>query len=156
MFKDSSLLGTFPIPPLIGYISSTPLDSVSSDQASTSASLGVSPPSLLVTPPLVLGVSDPWVFPDPLSVDFLADSMPLIAVELEYQAIQMASEDANLLRPIEGAFDPYTSPSQAITPSLSGDFLDSVLPSDEAILETMVGFNQHWEEMHHHLSFLPH
>lgn len=31
MFKDSSLLGTFPIPPPIGYISSTPLDSVSSD-----------------------------------------------------------------------------------------------------------------------------
>lgn len=104
----------------------------------------------------MVGVSDPWVFPDPLSVVFLAESMPLTALELEYQAIQMAFEYANLLRPTKGVFDPYTSPSQAMTPSLSSDFLDSVLPYDEVVLETMVGFNQHWEEMHHHLYFLPH
>ena len=34
--------------------------------------------------------------------------------------------------------------------------MDIVLPSDEAILETMVGFGQQRKEMHHHLSFLPH
>ena len=76
MFKDSSLLETFPIPPPICYISLTSLDSVSFDQASTSTGLGVASPSLLSAPPPALGVSDPWVLPDPLSIDFLAESMP--------------------------------------------------------------------------------
>lgn len=156
MFKDSSLLETFLILPPICYISSTPLDSVPFDHASTSTGLGVAPHSLLGAPSPVLGVSDPWVFPIPLSIDSMAESMPLTAVELKYQAIQMAFEDANLLHPSEGASNPYTSLSQAIAPSLSGDILDFVLPSDEAILEIMVGFNRHWEEMHHHLPFLPH
>lgn len=99
MFKESSLLGTFPIPPPICYISLTSLDSVSCDQASTSSGPRIASSSLLSIPSPVLGVSEPWVLPDPSSIDFLADSMPLTAVELEYQAIQMASEDANIPRP---------------------------------------------------------
>jgi len=155
MFKDLSLLGTFPVPPPIGYISSTPVDSVSADQASTSTGLRVAPPSLLAAPSPALDVSDPWVFPDPLSVDFMAESMPLTTVELEYQAIKMASEDANLLCPTERAYDPYVSPYWATVPPSWGDFMDSVLPSDEAILETMIGSDRPWEEMHHLSSFLP-
>jgi len=77
-------------------------------------------------------------------------------MELEYHAIQMAFEDANLARPTEGAYDPYISPYCAIVPPSSCDFLDSVLPSDEAIMETMIGSDQPWEEMHHHSCFLPH
>lgn len=156
MFKESSLLGTFSIPPPICYISSTSLDLVSCDQASTSSGPGISSSSLLSVPSLALGVSDPWVLLDPSSIDFLAESIPLTAVELEYQAIQMASEDATLPRPSEGPYDPYTSPYWTATPPSSGDVLNSVLPSDEAILEAMVGSDCPWDEMHHRSSFLPH
>ena len=35
------------------------------------------------------------------------------------------------------------------------DFLDSVFPLDEAIIEAMLGVEPPWEELHHRSYFLP-
>ena len=35
------------------------------------------------------------------------------------------------------------------------NYLDSVLPSEEAILEAMMGIDQPWEDLHHRSYFLP-
>lgn len=53
-------------------------------------------------------------------------------------------------------YDPFTSPTWTASPPPSGDFLDTVMPFDEAILEAMVGFDRPWEDMHHRSSSLPH
>ena len=40
------------------------------------------------------------------------------------------------------------------SPSILHDFLDNFMPSDEAIMQSMVIEDRPWENMHHHWSFL--
>ena len=46
-------------------------------------------------------------------------------------------------------------PAWAVESSHAHDFLDSVFPSDEAIIEAMSGVEPPWEELHHRSYFLP-
>ena len=46
-------------------------------------------------------------------------------------------------------------PAWEVESSHAHDFLDSVFPSDEAIIETMYGVEPPWEELHHRSYFLP-
>ena len=46
-------------------------------------------------------------------------------------------------------------PAWAVHSSHVHDFLDSVFPSNEAIIEAMSGVEPPWEELHHRSYFLP-
>ena len=46
-------------------------------------------------------------------------------------------------------------PAWAFKSSHAHDFLDSVFPSDEAIIEAISGVEPPWEELHHRYYFLP-
>jgi hypothetical protein len=71
LLKDSSLMGTFPIPP-----PDVPLPLVASI-------------NMISTVPHELPVShDPWIVPDPVDHLRFGDEMPLSLVESAYQAIQ--------------------------------------------------------------------
>jgi hypothetical protein len=74
LLKDSSLMGTFPIPP-----PDVPCPSISSI-------------NMISTMPHELPVSsDPWIVPDPRDHLRFGDAMPLSSVESAYQAIQSAT-----------------------------------------------------------------
>jgi hypothetical protein len=51
--------------------------------------------------------------------------------------------------------DPVLEHVWATSSSCSHDFLDKTLPSNEAIIEAMNGFDRPWDEMHHRSYFLP-
>ena len=51
--------------------------------------------------------------------------------------------------------NPYVLPAWAIESSHAHDCLDSVFPSDEAIIEVMSGVEPPWEDLHHRSYFLP-
>jgi hypothetical protein len=53
-------------------------------------------------------------------------------------------------------YDHYTLPTWVVTPLPSShDFLDTELPSDEAIMEVMDSVDKPWEYMHHqHIFFM--
>ena len=110
----ASLMGTFDIPTLINYLGST---------------------SVWKSITMVVDRTDPWVFP------FCHEPrVPLSAVEAAYQALFNAivdsiatpstvseeSNEAYLLALVENSLYTY-------------DFLDMVFPSNEAILEAMIG-----------------
>ena len=46
-------------------------------------------------------------------------------------------------------------PAWAVESSHAHDFIDSVFPSNEAIIEDMSGVEPPWEELHHRSYFLP-
>ena len=100
---------------------------------------------------MVVNRNDPWVLPSPHEPD-----VPLLAVEVAYKAITQATVD-----PIP---DPLTVsddleevyfPAWAENSLHSIDCLDTILPSDEAILEAMSGHDQICEDLHHRSYFLP-
>ena len=45
--------------------------------------------------------------------------------------------------------DPYVLPTWALQFSHMHDCLDSVFPSDEAIIEAMSGVDPPWKDLHH-------
>ena len=51
--------------------------------------------------------------------------------------------------------DPYVLPAWAVQSSHVHDFLDSIFPSDEVIIEVMSGVEPSWKELHHRSYFLP-
>ena len=51
--------------------------------------------------------------------------------------------------------DPYVLSAWAIQSSHAHDFLDMVFPSDEVIIEAMLGVKPPWEELHHRSYILP-
>ena len=51
--------------------------------------------------------------------------------------------------------DPYVLPAWEVQSSHAHDFLDTIFPSDEAIIEAMSGVEPPWEELHHRSYFLP-
>jgi hypothetical protein len=58
------------------------------------------------------------------------------------------------LRPSE-EYDQFTSPIWAFNPPNLNDFLDVVLPFDDAILEAMTSTKWPWHDMHHRSYFIP-
>ena len=46
-------------------------------------------------------------------------------------------------------------PAWEVESSHIHDYVDSIFPSDEAIIEAMSGVEPPWEELHHRSSFLP-
>ena len=124
------LMGTFDIPAPINYIGST--------------SVGKSIAS-------VVDMTDPWVLPTPQEPE-----VPLSAVEVAYQAITQSTVDS-LPDPLTVSDDleEVYLPTWAENSSHSIDYLDTVLPSDEAILEAMSGRDNICEDIHHRSYFLP-
>ena len=120
----ASLMGTFDIPASINYIGST--------------SVGKS----IAT---VVDRIDPWVLPSPHEPEF-----PLSVVEVAYQAITQTIVDPILdpLTVLEDLEKVYF-PAWAENSLHSTDYLDMVLPSDEAILEAMCGHGKICEDLHH-------
>ena len=127
----SSLMGTFDIPTPINYLGSM--------------SVGNS----IVT---LVDRTNPWVLHtchDP--------QVPLSAMEVAYQDIVNTTVDPILipLTVSEESKESYL-PAWAENSLYSDDFLDMVLPSDEAILEAICGRDKIGEYLHHRSYFLPH
>jgi len=94
-------------------------------------------------------VGDPWILPDPIEVGKYGDTMPLSSAEKMYSVIQSKSV-SNICPPMEGELDLYSLPEWVDIPSsLSHDFLNDVLLSDEAIIEAMALRERPWEDNHH-------
>jgi hypothetical protein len=86
ILKDSSLMGTFPIPPLdVPHSSITSINMISTSIHRTPVS------------------HDPWMVPDPDDHVCYDDEMPLSPVEFAYQAIQSATPSTTSL----GDLSPY-------------------------------------------------
>jgi hypothetical protein len=66
-------------------------------------------------------------------------AMPLSATEITYQAIQQATADSDLTSSWMEEDDQFPEPIWAQNSLTSLDFLDTVFPSDEAIIEAMTG-----------------
>ena len=56
---------------------------------------------------------------------------PLSAIEVSYQAVQMASTDLDQNLPLMEEYDPVTCPILTVTSPRSLDFLHRILSSDE-------------------------
>ena len=101
-------------------------------------------------------MEDPWILPTPstLSEPIVTD-MPLPATMVAYQAnLESVAEPSPSSSWMEEE-DPYVLPTWAVQSSHAHDFLDSVFPSDEAIIEAMSRIEPPWEELHHRSYFLP-
>ena len=125
----ASLMGTFDIPAPVLYIGST--------------TVGKSIDS-------VVDRTDPWVLPTPQE-----PKVPLSAVEVAYQAITQTTIDP-ILDPLTVSDDleEVYMPAWAENSLHSIDFLDTILPSDEAILEAVSGRDKMCEDLHHRSYFL--
>ena len=62
---------------------------------------------------------------------------PLSAIEVSYQAIEMALADLDQNIPLMEEYDPVTWPILAVSSPISLDFLDKILSSGETILEVI-------------------
>ncbi len=102
--------------------------------------------------------SDPWTLPSPMTtlVEGQENGMafPMSAAELRYQSIANSVEDHST--PFsEEELDGHVAPAWSLDSASALDCLDSVLPSEEAILEVMMGIDRPWEDLHHRSYFLP-
>ena len=132
LFKDPYLMGVFPPPVPDAFVA--PINMMSS---------------------VGTFVGDPWILPNPTEVEQYGDTMPLSLAEKTYLAIQ-SEFVSNICPPTEGDLDPYSLPEWANIPSsLSHDFLNDVLLSDEAIIEAMVLSERSCDDNHHRSSILP-
>jgi hypothetical protein len=119
MFKDSSLMGTFPLPPLPPVANMDMINMISSFSNGS------------------LRSSDPWVVPRPKDVESYGAHMTLTKIEIVYLEIPLASPDTCQ------QIHPYTecdlpTPLEWVVNSLcSHDFIDIEFPLEEAILEVM-------------------
>ena len=101
-------------------------------------------------------MEDPWILPSPSSlVGPIETDVPFPATMIAYQANldQVAKPSPSSSRTEEE--DPYVLPTWAVESSYAHDFLDDVFPSDEAIIESMLGVEPPWEDLHHRSYFLP-
>lgn len=102
--------------------------------------------------------SDPWTLPSPTTtlVEGQGNGMafPISAVELRYQSIVNSADDHST--PFsEEELDGDVAMAWSLDSTSALDCLDSFLPSEEAILEAMMGIDRPWEDLHHHSYFLP-
>jgi len=74
--------------------------------------------------------------------------------EIAYQSIVDSAETIPApLSPEE--LDGDVAPAWTLTSSSAQDFLDTTLPSEEAILEAMIGIDRQWDDLHHRSYFIP-
>ena len=79
---------------------------------------------------------------------------PMSAIELRYKSIVNSTD--NHSNPFsEEELDGDVAPAWTLDSTSAMDFLDMVLPSEEAILEAMMGVDRPWEDLHHRSYFLP-
>lgn len=61
----------------------------------------------------------------------------------------------NLDDQLERELDQYCFPNWVSSPYVLHDFLHHIMPSEKYNMEAMADGDQPWEDMHHHLHFLP-
>lgn len=131
-FKDPCLMGVFPPPVPDAFVA----------RINMISSVGTF-------------VGDPWILPSPTEVEQYGNAMPLSPDEETYSAIHSESV-SHICPPTEGELDQYSFPEWADIPSFSShDFLNDILLSDEAIIETLALSERSWEDNHHRSSILP-
>ena len=125
-----SLMGSFSCPASVLMVGST------SDEASSSLRLV----SFRTT-----HMEDPWILPtlspsrEPIGMD-----VPLPTAMIAYQDNLGFVAEPNSSSLWTEEEDPYVLPAWAVQSSHTHDCLDSVFPSDEAIIEAMSGVEPHW------------
>jgi hypothetical protein len=107
MFKDSSLMGTFTLPPPFNPSNSTPICMIS---LGTIESQGGSSASRLVSSNVLDVNKDPWVVPHPSKVESFEKVCWLSTIEISYQAIQSTSTNANQNLHHDMEYDQFTLP----------------------------------------------
>ena len=102
--------------------------------------------------------SDPWTLPS--STTTLDGGLvggiefPMSIAELSYQSI-VNSTDNHPTPFSQEELDGDVALAWTLDSTSALDCLDIVLPSEEEILEAMMGVDQPWEDLHHHSYFLP-
>ena len=81
-------------------------------------------------------------------------TFPMFAAELRYQSIVNSTDDHPSPFSKE-RLDGDVALAQALDSTSALDYLDSILPSEEEILEVMMGIDRPWEDLHHRSYFLP-
>lgn len=79
---------------------------------------------------------------------------PMSATKLVYQCIVNSIDFDPIPLPSEDE-DGDVAPVWIVDSTSTMDYLNIVLPSDEAILEAMTGVEIPWDDLHHHSYFLP-
>jgi len=102
--------------------------------------------------------SNPWTLPSPTTklVEGQVNGMafPMSTAELRYQSIVNSADDQSTPFSKE-ELDGDVASAWTLDSTSTLDCLDMVLPSEEAILEAMMGVDQPWEDLHHCSYFLP-
>ena len=98
----------------------------------------------------IVDTTDPWIFPSQDDIE-----VPLLVAKVSYQSIFDATYDSILTPPISKELDEAYFPAWEENSTYSYEFLDMVLPSDEAIMEAMIGPEKICEDLHHKSYFLP-
>jgi hypothetical protein len=100
---------------------------------------------------------DPWILPSPSApmdeTGLSGMSMPLSSTEVVYSLVQQDSANTDPTPAQE--LDPLLEPIWAQGSLANIDFLDLVLPSDEAVIEAMTSLDRPWDDLHHRSYFLP-
>ena len=81
-------------------------------------------------------------------------TFPMSVAELRYQSIVNSTDDHPSPFSKE-RLDGDVALAQALDSTSALDYLDSILPSEEEILEVMMGIDRPWEDLHHRSYFLP-
>jgi hypothetical protein len=136
MFKDPFLMGIFPFCAL----DTTHISLINMIFSSTNESLRS---------------VDPWVVPHPEDVDSYGSFIPLIMVEIVDPTIPLTYIDTSQQHHLHVECDQPSLPIRVVESLKSHDFLDTKLPSKEAILEVMASIDNPKEEKNHLTLLLP-
>jgi hypothetical protein len=119
MFKDSSLMGTFPLPPPSHAASVAAINMISSFSSE------------------FLGFVNPWVVPRPKDIESYGASMPPMGVDILSLVISSTSIDTGPHLHPNMDCDQPTPPIQVVDSLISHDVLDIDFPLYEVILDVL-------------------
>lgn len=134
LLKDSSLMGTFVIPP--------PNFPSYSTEANTIKSRTMQSP-------------DPWIMPLEYELSSYGSEMPLSPFELAYQVVQSLSDPASIDIDRVDTINEYYSHLPWLERVSFSDPFDHTFPTDESIMKIMTSDEMPWNNHNHHSSFLP-
>ena len=101
-------------------------------------------------------MEDPWILPTSSTLsDPIMTDVPFPTTMVAYQANLECVAEPSPSSSQTKEEDPYVLPAWAIQSSHTHNCLDSVFPSDEAIIKAILGVEPPWEELHHRYYFLP-